>query len=64
MLCLPGGTSLPGAAYPAGSVIVCQPLLGQLTCRRVRIEEHAGGGEDRVQELMKRTLSRGDGAFH
>ena len=60
VLCLPGGTSLPGAAYPAGSVIVCQPLLGQLTCRRVRIEEHAGGGEDRVQELMKRTLSRGD----
>ena len=54
---LPGGTSLPAAAFPRGSVLFCQPLLGQFTVRRLRFD--ITGKTSTPIELMKRVLVAG-----
>lgn len=58
VVCLPGGHVLPPAAYPSGSVLFCQPLLGKIDCRRLRLEPN---GQKPV-ELMRRQLMQGDKA--
>eukprot|EP00327_Prymnesium_parvum_P041331 CAMPEP_0195652628 /NCGR_PEP_ID=MMETSP0815-20121206/32932_1 /TAXON_ID=97485 /ORGANISM="Prymnesium parvum, Strain Texoma1" /LENGTH=580 /DNA_ID=CAMNT_0040796673 /DNA_START=11 /DNA_END=1750 /DNA_ORIENTATION=+ len=55
IVCLPGGQVLPAAAYPSGSVLICQPLLGKVVCRRLRLESD---GKKPV-ELMNRQLMQG-----
>ena len=55
---LPGGSMLPPAAYPRGSVIFCAPLLGQFTVRRLRFD--ITGKTETPIELMKRSLTFGD----
>ena len=57
VVALPGGCSLPPAAFPRGSVIYCAPLLGQFTVRRLRFDITGKG--DAI-ELMRRTLKQGD----
>ena len=59
IVALPGASMLPAAAYPAGSVILVQPLLGQIECRRVRIEPNAPS-----RELMRRTLKHTDACMN
>lgn len=51
LLALPGGTTLDAAAYPAGSNIFCQPLVGEASCRRVRLQTGAPS-----LTLMERSL--------
>ena len=46
VVALPGGTELPPAAFPAGSLLFCRPLLGQIEVRRVRRDRHDRGGRD------------------
>jgi hypothetical protein len=58
IICLPGGLSLPPAAYPSGSVLFAQPLVGQLKVRRLRLSEVAGSDEAPI-ELMSRSISAG-----
>ena len=58
IICLPGGVSLPPAAYPSGSVLFAQPLVGQLKIRRLRLSEVAGSDEAPI-ELMSRSISAG-----
>ena len=59
---LPGGSELPPAAFPRGSIIFCQPLLGRFEVRRLRfdITDEARGLASRPIELMKRALTQGD----
>jgi len=51
IVALPAGRELPAAAFPPGSLIVCQPLLGQFECRRVRLDGTT------ALELMRKTLT-------
>jgi len=51
VLALPGGNMLEGAAYPNGAIILAQPLLGEVQCRRVRLQQ----GRAPV-EMMRRKL--------
>mmetsp|Transcript_29857 Transcript_29857/g.96365 ORF Transcript_29857/g.96365 Transcript_29857/m.96365 type:complete len:576 (-) Transcript_29857:369-2096(-) len=51
VIALPGGSSIEGAAYPNGAIILAQPLLGEVQCRRVRLEQ----GRSPV-EMMRRKL--------
>ena len=55
---LPGGATLPAAAFPRGSVMFCQPLLGSFTLRRLRFD--ITSKVEAPIELMKRTLKAGD----
>ena len=57
IVALPGSQELPPAAFPRGSIIACQPLLGQFDVRRVRFDITGKG--DAI-ELMRRTLKQGD----
>ena len=57
VVALPGGCSLPPAAFPRGSVIYLIPLLGQLTVRRLRFD--ITGKTSTPIELMKRVLKAG-----
>ena len=50
VVALPGGTRLPPASYPEGSLILVEPLLGQFDVRRIRGD----------QELMRKTLRAAD----
>ena len=59
VVALPGGCSLPPAAFPRGSVIYCAPLLGQFTVRRLRFD--ITGKTSTPIELMKRVLKAGTG---
>ena len=59
VVALPGGCSLPPAAFPRGSVIYCAPLLGQFTVRRLRFD--ITGKSATPIELMKRVLKAGAG---
>ena len=59
ILCLPRGQQLPPAAVPRGSVILCQPLLGQFDVRRLRFDI-TGKASVAPIELMRRTLKHGD----
>ena len=58
IICLPGGGSLPPAAYPSGAVMFAQPLIGQLKIRRLRLSEVAGSTAPPI-ELMTRDISAG-----
>lgn len=51
VVALPGGTELPAASFPAGSLLFCRPLLGQVEVRRVRAD---GAG---VLETMRKTIT-------
>ena len=55
IVALPGASSLPAAAYPAGSIIIVKPLLGQINCRRLRLEANKPS-----LELMRRTMKYTD----
>jgi len=57
VIALPGGVSLPSAALPRGSLIFCQPLLGQFEVRRLRYD--ITGKTEAPMELMKRVLRQG-----
>ena len=57
VVALPAGIRTPPAIYPSGSVILCQPLFGELECRRVGVED---GGD--VFELQV-TLEHFSGCF-
>ena len=57
IVALPGGTTLPAAAFPRGSNIFCVPLLGQFSVRRLRFD--ITGQVETPIELMKRTLNFG-----
>ena len=59
IVCLPRGQQLPPAAVPRGSVILCQPLLGQFDVRRLRFDI-TGKASVAPIELMRRTLRYGD----
>ena len=59
IVALPGSTSLPPAAYPSGSIILVQPLLGQIECRRLRMEARGP-----PLELMRRTLKHTDSCMN
>lgn len=54
VLALPGETRVAPAAYPAGSVLLLQPLAGELECRRLRLQMQAP-----PIELMRKTLLAG-----
>lgn len=58
IVCLPSGLALPPAAFPRGSVLLAQPLLGSLFVRRLRYD--ITGSTATPIELMKRRLSYGD----
>ena len=55
VIALPGGSSLLQDPYPAGAVILVEPLLGQVEVRRVRQQDR--------QELMRKTLRAEDETF-
>ena len=57
VVALPGGCTLPPAAFPRGSVLFCVPLLGQFTVRRLRFD--ITGKTSTPIELMKRVLKSG-----
>ena len=54
VVALPGGTELPAASFPAGSLLFCRPLIGQIEVRRIRQDG------SRTLELMRRTLAPSD----
>ena len=58
IICLPGGSQLPAAAFPSGSVCFAQPLVGQLTIRRLRLPEDRRSDAAPI-ELMTRTIAQG-----
>lgn len=58
VVALPNGQALPPAAWPRGSVMLCQPLLGHFTVRRLRYD--ITGKDEKPIELMKRALRFGD----
>eukprot|EP00316_Scyphosphaera_apsteinii_P011372 CAMPEP_0119306602 /NCGR_PEP_ID=MMETSP1333-20130426/7315_1 /TAXON_ID=418940 /ORGANISM="Scyphosphaera apsteinii, Strain RCC1455" /LENGTH=703 /DNA_ID=CAMNT_0007309939 /DNA_START=95 /DNA_END=2206 /DNA_ORIENTATION=+ len=58
VVCMPAGSALPPAAFPRGSVLLCQPLLGIFTVRRLRFD--ITGKSEKPIELMKRSLRFGD----
>ena len=58
VVALPGGTELPAASFPAGSLLFFRPLLGQIEVRRVRRSENSP--DMPPLELMRKTLTPTD----
>ena len=58
VVALPGGSELPAAAYPAGSIILVQPLLGEVEvrggpgCSATESDQHAGIQNPRLSKIV------------